>query len=45
MNSRDLLRALGDIDDKYLDEEYETPKVKNKKEFYFFFILLMHQLH
>ena len=34
MNSRDLLRALGDIDDKYLDEEYETPKVKNKKEFY-----------
>ena len=32
MNSRDLLRALGDIDDKYLDEEYETPKVKNKKE-------------
>ena len=34
MNSKDLLRALGDIDDKYLDEEYETPKVKNKKEFY-----------
>lgn len=34
MNSKDLLRALGDIDDKYLDEEYETPKGKNKKEFY-----------
>lgn len=34
MNSKDLLRALGNIDDKYLDEEYETPKEKNKKEFY-----------
>ena len=34
MNSKDLLRALGDIDDKYLDEEYETPKGKNKKDFY-----------
>ena len=34
MNSKDLLRALGDIDDKYLEEEYETPKDKNKKEFY-----------
>ena len=34
MNSKDLLRALGNIDDKYLDEEHETPKEKNKKEFY-----------
>ena len=34
MNSKDLLRAIGDIDDKYLEEEYETPKDKNKKEFY-----------
>ena len=34
MNSKDLLRALGDIDEKYLDEEHETPKEKNKKEFY-----------
>ena len=34
MNSKDLLRALGDIDDKYLEEEYETPKDKNKKEFF-----------
>ena len=24
MNSKDLLRALGDIDDKYIDEEYDT---------------------
>ena len=32
MNSKDLLRALGDIDDKYIDEEYDTPKEKNKKE-------------
>ena len=29
MNSKDLLRALGDIDDKYIDEEYDTPKEKN----------------
>ena len=34
MNSKDLLRAFGDIDEKYLDEEHETPKEKNKKEFY-----------
>ena len=34
MNSKDLLRALGDIDDKYIDEEYDTPKEKNKKEIY-----------
>lgn len=34
MNSKDLLRAIGDIDDKYLEEGYETPKDKNKKEFY-----------
>ena len=34
MNSKDLLRAIGDIDDKYLEGEYETPKDKNKKEFY-----------
>ncbi len=34
MNSKDLLRALGNIDDKYLDEEYETPKEKNKKALY-----------
>ena len=33
MNSKDLLRALGDIDDKYLEEEYETPKDTNKKGF------------
>ena len=32
MNSKDLLRAFGDIDEKYLDEEHETPKEKNKKE-------------
>lgn len=24
MNSKDLLRAFGDIDEKYLDEEHET---------------------
>lgn len=34
MNSKDLLRAFGDIDEKYLDEEHETPKEKNKEEFY-----------
>ena len=34
MNSKDLIRALGDIDDKYIDEEYDTPKEKNKKEIY-----------
>ena len=34
MNSKDLLRAFGDIDEKYLDEEHETPKEKNKKETY-----------
>ena len=34
MNSKDLLRAFGDIDEKYLDEEHETQKKKNKKEFY-----------
>lgn len=34
MNSKDLLRAFGDIDEKYLDEEHETSKEKNKKEFY-----------
>ena len=34
MNSKDLLRAIGDIDDKYLEEGYETPKDKNKKKFY-----------
>lgn len=33
MNSKDLLRAFGDIDEKYLDEEHETPKEKNKKNF------------